>query len=182
MIKKGPDHLCEQDDLSSIRPMKEFSHLNESGKANMVDVSSKSETKRLAVAQARVVLSPEVMQKVRQQAIAKGDLLATARIAGIQAAKQCSQLIPLCHPLPLSKVSIEIDEFNDADKTGIEITVSCITVGKTGVEMEALTGASVAALTIYDMCKALDKSIVIESIKLLSKQGGKSGDWERAGD
>ena len=148
----------------------------------MVDVSAKSETQRLAVAQAEVVLSPELMTKVREQTIAKGDLLATARIAGIQAAKQCSQLIPLCHPLPLSKVTIDIVEFNRDEKTGLQIITSCKTVGKTGVEMEALTGASVAALTIYDMCKAVDKSIVIQSIKLLSKQGGKSGNWERGDD
>lgn len=179
------DRLCAYSDFSSIRPMNEFSHLNESGQANMVDVSAKNETERLAVAQAKVVLSPEVMHKIRQQSIAKGDLLATARIAGIQAAKQCSQLIPLCHPLPLSKVTIDIEEFSEPEpskKGGLKITAACKTVGKTGVEMEALTGASIAALTIYDMCKALDKSIVIESIKLLSKQGGKSGDWERKGD
>ncbi len=148
----------------------------------MVDVSAKNETERLAVAQAEVVLSPELMSKVRAQTIAKGDLLATARIAGIQAAKQCSQLIPLCHPLPLSKVTIDIDEFNRDEQTGLQIISSCKTVGKTGVEMEALTGASVAALTVYDMCKAVDKGIVIQSIKLLSKHGGKSGKWERGDD
>lgn len=159
--------------------MNEFSHLNRSGEANMVDISAKADTARLAIARSKVVLSDEVLSAVREQSVAKGDLLATARIAGIQAAKRCSELIPLCHPLPLSKVSIDIVEYTDASKSGLEITASCKTTGKTGVEMEALTAASVAALTIYDMCKALDKGIVIESVQLLEKQGGKSGHWVR---
>lgn len=145
----------------------------------MVDVSGKAETARTAIAQARVVLGADVLQQVQQQTIAKGDLLATARIAGIQAAKKCSDIIPLCHPLPLHKVTIEFDEFSEAGSVGIQVVALCKTAGKTGVEMEALTAASVAALTIYDMCKALDKGIVIESIKLLEKSGGKSGDWKR---
>ena len=126
-----------------------------------------------------MVLGSTVLERVREQSIAKGDLLATARIAGIQAAKKCSDLIPLCHPLPLSKVSIDIEEFSDGEKMGLEIKASCVTTGKTGVEMEALTAASVAALTIYDMCKALDKGIIIEAVQLLEKQGGKSGHWVR---
>ena len=146
----------------------------------MVDVSEKADTSRLAVAQARIVLGADVLQRIREQSIAKGDLLATARIAGIQGAKKCSDLIPLCHPLPLSKVTIEINEFTDSDKTGLEVVASCKTTGKNGVEMEALTAASVSALTIYDMCKALDKGIVIESVQLLEKQGGKSGSWVRS--
>ena len=146
----------------------------------MVDVSEKPDTSRLAVAQARIVLGADVLQRIREQSIAKGDLLATARIAGIQGAKKCSDLIPLCHPLPLSKVTIEINEFTDTNKTGLEVVASCKTTGKTGVEMEALTAASVSALTIYDMCKALDKGIVIESVQLLEKQGGKSGSWVRS--
>ena len=146
----------------------------------MVDVSEKPDTSRLAVAQARIVLGVDVLQRIREQSIAKGDLLATARIAGIQGAKKCSDLIPLCHPLPLSKVTIEINEFTDTNKTGLEVIASCKTTGKTGVEMEALTAASVSALTIYDMCKALDKGIVIESVQLLEKQGGKSGSWVRS--
>ena len=159
--------------------MKDFSHLNESGQANMVDVSEKVDSARLAIAQARIVLSQSVLDKVREQTIAKGDLIATARIAGIQAAKKCSDLIPLCHPLPLSKVTIEIEEFTNDQHSGLEIKALCKTTGKTGVEMEALTAASVAALTIYDMCKALDKGIVIEQVMLLEKQGGKSGGWLR---
>ena len=159
--------------------MSNFSHLNESGQANMVDVSDKSETARLAIAQARVILSSSVLQKVREQSIAKGDLISTARIAGIQAAKKCADLIPLCHPLPLTKVTIEIDEFTETEKVGLDIRALCKTTGKTGVEMEALTAATVTALTIYDMCKALDKGIVIEQVQLLEKNGGKSGRWLR---
>jgi cyclic pyranopterin phosphate synthase len=161
------------------RSSTKFSHLNTSGEANMVDVSDKPDTTRVAIAQSKVKLSIEVLSRVREQSIAKGDLLATARIAGIQAAKKCSDLIPLCHPLPLSKATVDIDEYADANGQGLLITASCTTSGKTGVEMEALTAASVAALTIYDMCKALDKGIVIESIMLLEKQGGKSGNWVR---
>lgn len=159
--------------------MNDFSHLNESGQANMVDVSGKPDSTRSAIACARVLLNQEVLGKVREQTIAKGDLIATARIAGIQGAKKCSDLIPLCHPLPLSKVTIEIEEFVDGKQSGLKITALCKTTGKTGVEMEALTAASVAALTIYDMCKALDKGIVIETVQLLEKQGGKSGTWSR---
>lgn len=156
-----------------------FTHLNQSGEANMVDVSNKPDTTRVAIAQSRVLLNGDVLDKIREQSIAKGDLLATARIAGIQAAKKCSDLIPLCHPLPLSKATVDINEFNDGETQGLLIQTSCTTTAKTGVEMEALTAASVAALTIYDMCKALDKGIVIESTKLLEKRGGKSGDWKR---
>ena len=159
--------------------MNNFSHLNASGQANMVDVSDKKDSDRLAIAQARILLSQDVLIKVREQTVAKGDLIATARIAGIQAAKKCSDLIPLCHPLPLSKVTIEIDEFVDGAQAGLDIKALCKTTGKTGVEMEALTAASVAALTVYDMCKALDKGIVIERVQLFEKQGGKSGNWLR---
>jgi len=158
---------------------KNFTHLNASGEANMVDVSQKPDTTRVALAQSRVSLSRDVLTKIREQSIAKGDLLATARIAGIQAAKKCSDLIPLCHPLPLSKVTVDIEDYIEGEEQGLKIIASCATTGKTGVEMEALTAASVAALTIYDMCKALDKGIVIESLMLLEKQGGKSGNWVR---
>lgn len=159
--------------------MQKFTHLNASGEANMVDVAGKKSTDRLAVAQAVVLLGESIMQQVRDQSIAKGDLLATARIAGIQAAKRCAELIPLCHPLPLNKVSIDIQQYQAESKTGLRVIAVCSTNGKTGVEMEALTAASVAALTIYDMCKALDKGIVIEAVQLLEKQGGKSGEWRR---
>lgn len=143
----------------------------------MVDVSAKSDTIRTATAYARVTCSAEVIQQLKGDGSVgknpKGEVFATARIAGIQAAKQCAQLIPLCHPLPLHKVSIEIDIIDDA----IEIHGVCKTTGKTGIEMEALTAVSLSALTIYDMCKAVDKGMVIGDIKLLEKTGGKSGDW-----
>lgn len=145
----------------------------------MVDVSAKSDTVREATASARVVFSPSVLDKVLNQGLKKGDLFATARIAGIQAAKRCSELIPLCHSLPLSKVSIEI---SPSEGSAILVVAICKTTGKTGVEMEALTAAAISALTIYDMCKALDKGIVIEQVKLLNKMGGKSGDWVRSND
>lgn len=159
--------------------MTEFSHLNTAGEANMVDVSDKKDSLRVAVAQAKIQLSDHVLQRISEQSIAKGDLMATARIAGIQAAKKCSDLIPLCHPLPLSKATVDIQPVSNQTFQGLQILASCTTTGKTGVEMEALTAASVAALTIYDMCKALDKSIIIESVMLLEKTGGKSGSWLR---
>ena len=158
----------------------EFSHLNSAGEANMVDVTEKADTARSATAEAIVILSPHVLEKVLQQGISKGDLFATARIAGIQGAKKCADLIPLCHPLPLSKVSIDIEPFETPHKAGLKIVATCKTTGKTGVEMEALTAASVASLTVYDMCKALDKGIVIERVQLLEKYGGKSGPWLRS--
>ena len=158
--------------------MNDFTHLNKSGEVHMVDVSAKAITKRLASAQAIVQLSEEIIERIVVGDVAKGDLLAVARVAGIQAAKKCSDLIPLCHPLPLNKASIELDIFDSY----IKITSTCVTHGQTGVEMEALTAASVAALTIYDMCKSMDKGIVIEELKLLEKSGGKSGDWSCSDD
>lgn len=140
----------------------------------MVDVSEKSDTSRTAVAESRVRINNDVLRSLQSNENPKGDVFATARIAGIQAAKKCSDLIPLCHPLPLSKVSIEIEVIDQ----GFRVQATCKTTGKTGVEMEALTAASVAALTIYDMCKAVDKGILIESTRLLEKTGGKSGDWK----
>lgn len=140
----------------------------------MVDVSDKSQTKRVAVAQAQLTMKAETLKLIIEGGLPKGDVLATARIAGIQAAKKTSDLIPLCHPLMLTKVSIDI---NILSETQIVIFCECALTGKTGVEMEALTGASVAALTLYDMCKAVDKGIVIENLALVEKSGGKSGDW-----
>lgn len=157
-----------------------FTHLDQHGQARMVDVSDKGETQRTAVAEAKVKLGRDIIAKVRNQTIAKGDLLATARIAGIQASKKCSELIPLCHPLPLHKVTIDFEIYEDESQAGLLIRSLCKTVGKTGVEMEALTAVSVAALTVYDMCKALDKGVVIECVRLLEKSGGKSGNWKSA--
>lgn len=142
----------------------------------MVDVSAKADSTRTAIAEANVVFHQDVQRALRNNP--KGDVFATARIAGIQAAKKCSELIPLCHPLPLSKIEIAIAEH----ESGVRIVAECKTTGKTGVEMEALTAASIAALTIYDMCKAVDKGILIENTRLLQKTGGKSGNWLATND
>lgn len=149
-----------------------LTHLDSQGRANMVDVSDKAQTVREAVAEALVRMRPETLQMIAQGDHPKGDVFAVARIAGIQAAKKTSDLIPLCHPLMLTSVKVELTpEGADA----VRITARCKLTGQTGVEMEALTAASVAALTIYDMCKAVDRGMVIESVRLLEKVGGKSG-------
>lgn len=153
--------------------MADLTHLGADGAAHMVDVSAKADTAREAVAEGRITMSAEALQAVRAGNIKKGDVLGTARIAGIMAAKKTSELIPLCHPLMLSKIAIEFD-FEDH---GIRAEARVRLNGPTGVEMEALTAVSVALLTLYDMAKALDKSMVISGIRLLSKTGGKSGDW-----
>lgn len=155
--------------------MTKLSHLNEYGEASMVDVSEKDITQREARARARVLMRPETMELISAGEIAKGDVFAVARVAGIQASKRCSDLIPLCHPLSLSKVSIDFEKLED----DLVIETYCSLVGRTGVEMEALTAASVAALTVYDMCKSVDRGIMIKDICLVSKKGGKSGTWER---
>jgi len=151
-----------------------LSHFDETGRARMVDVSGKSVTRRQAVASAFVEISPAVLAAL--PANPKGNPLEVARFAGIQAAKQTSSLIPMCHPLPLSFVDVAAE----VTSAGVQIYATVATTGPTGVEMEALTAASVAALTVYDMTKALDKSIVIRSIQLESKSGGKSGDYQRS--
>ena len=153
--------------------MTQLTHLNRQGEAHMVDISAKQDTSRLALAQSIVLLTPQIVAAITDKTLPKGDLFATVRIAAIQAAKKCSDLIPLCHPLPLSEVTVDIA----LDKTQLVITAECKTTGKTGVEMEALTAASVGALTAYDMCKGIDKGMVISEVKLLKKTGGKSGDW-----
>lgn len=153
--------------------MKKLSHYDDAGRASMVDVSAKSETKRTARAHAFVKMAPSVLKALPKNP--KGDPLEVARVAGIMAAKKTSELIPMCHPLPLSKVDIGIK----IKQRGIEIESMAITTAQTGVEMEALTAASVAALTIYDMTKALDKGIEIQDLYLLEKTGGKSGNYKR---
>jgi cyclic pyranopterin phosphate synthase len=153
--------------------MADLTHLGADGAAHMVDVSAKVDTAREAVAEGRITMSAEALDAVRAGNIKKGDVLGTARIAGIMAAKKTSELIPLCHPLMLSKIAIAF-EFEDH---GIRAEARVRLNGPTGVEMEALTAVSVALLTLYDMAKALDKSMVISDIRLLSKTGGKSGDW-----
>ena len=156
--------------------MTKLSHLDDAGNAAMVDISAKDTTVREAVAEGRITLSAEALAAVRAGAVKKGDVLATARIAGIMAAKKTSDLIPLCHPLALSKVAVDF-EFEDG---GIRVVTLARLSGQTGVEMEALTAATVALLTIYDMAKALDKAMRISDVRLLSKSGGKSGDWHAA--
>ncbi len=156
--------------------MSRLTHLDEQGNANMVDVSEKAVTTREATARAEVKMLPETLKLITEGGHKKGDVLAVARIAGIQAAKQTSNLIPLCHPLMLSKVTVELTP--QAETNSVVILATCKLAGQTGVEMEALTAASVAALTIYDMCKAVDKGMVISEVKLLEKKGGKSGHWQ----
>ena len=152
-----------------------LTHLDSQGRANMVDVSDKAQTVREAVAEALVRMRPETLQMIAQGDHPKGDVFAVARIAGIQAAKKTSDLIPLCHPLMLTSVKVALTpEGADA----VRITARCKLTGQTGVEMEALTAASVAALTIYDMCKAVDRGMVIEGVRLLEKVGGKSGSFK----
>lgn len=155
-----------------------LTHLDAHGHANMVDVTDKALTQREAVAEARVRMRPQTLQMIVQGGHPKGDVFAVARIAGIQAAKKTSDLIPLCHPLLLSSVKVLLQAEGD---DCVQITASCKLAGQTGVEMEALTAASVAALTIYDMCKAVDRGMVIEQVRLLEKLGGKSGHY-RHGD
>ena len=155
----------------------QLSHVQANGEAHMVDVSAKAETYREARAEARVRMLPTTLQLILEGGHHKGDVFATARIAGIMAAKKTSDLIPLCHPLALAKVEVEL-QIEEADSSVI-IQTLCRLKGQTGVEMEALTAASVAALTLYDMCKAVDKGMVIEQIALISKLGGKSGDYQR---
>ncbi|MCJ8317273.1 cyclic pyranopterin monophosphate synthase MoaC [Idiomarina sp.] len=159
--------------------MNELTHVNEQGAAHMVDVADKATTTRIAIAQSKVKTRSDVVELLEAAAAKKGDVIATARIAGIMAAKKCSDLIPLCHPLALTKVSIEFEL--DRDKGEVRIQSLCKVTGTTGVEMEALTAASVAALTVYDMCKAVDPAMVITDTCLLEKEGGKRGHWQRGG-
>ncbi len=153
---------------------KELSHLDANGSARMVDVSEKSDTIRTAIARGEIQMKPETLALIRAGAMKKGDVLTVAQIAGIQAAKRTSELIPLCHPLPLSHVEVEL-VLDDA-LPGVIITATVRVTGKTGVEMEALTAVSVAALTVYDMAKAVEKTMRIQNIRLIEKHGGRSGD------
>lgn len=154
-----------------------FSHLDESGQVRMVDVAHKTNTQRVAICRGQVRLGAAAFALLQQHDQGKGEVLNTARVAGILAAKRCAELIPLCHTLPLSFVGVDfaLDEATGA----VEITTTCRSDYKTGVEMEAMTACSVAALTIYDMCKAADKGIIIEQVQLMHKSGGKSGEWKR---
>jgi cyclic pyranopterin phosphate synthase len=155
--------------------MSKLTHIDAAGQAQMVDVGAKSVTERIAIAEAVVGMQPETLKLIIEGGHKKGDVFAVARIAGIQAAKKCADLIPLCHPLMLSSVNVDLEA--DTAASQVRITATCKLAGQTGVEMEALTAASVAALTIYDMCKAVDRGMVIESVRLLEKAGGKSGHY-----
>ena len=156
---------------------KTLSHFDAGGNARMVDVGAKGETERVAVANATVLMQPATLALIRDRKAAKGDVLAVAQLAGIMAAKRTPDLIPLCHPLSLSAVEVKLSL--DADRHSVEIEATCKLKGRTGVEMEALTAASVAALTVYDMCKAVDRGMVISDVKLVHKSGGKSGTFDR---
>ena len=156
-----------------------LTHLDSNGRANMVDVTAKAVTAREAVAEAKVRMRPETLQMIQQGGHPKGDVFAVARIAGIQAAKRTHELIPLCHPLLLTKVSVDIAP--DESLPGLKVTALARVSGQTGVEMEALTAAAVACLTIYDMAKAIDRGMLIGGVRLIEKSGGKSGDY-RAGE
>lgn len=157
--------------------MTEFTHFDESGRAVMVDVADKDDTRRIATARGAIHMLPETLARVVESRAAKGDVLGVARIAAIQATKRAADLIPLCHPIALTRVAVDFAPDNDASL--IVCTVTAETVGKTGVEMEALTGVSVALLTIYDMCKAVDRGMSMGEIQLVEKQGGRSGHWRR---
>ena len=150
-----------------------LTHIDADGSAHMVDVGGKAVTRRLAIATGRITMSADALTAIRDGLVKKGDVLAVARVAGIMAAKRTSDLIPLCHPLPLTKASVDFT----FEENAIRVTATAATDGKTGVEMEALTAASTALLTIYDMAKAMDRGMTISNIRLLEKAGGKSGDW-----
>ena len=175
----GESLMREKDVAAATRKLlrlPDFSHVDTQGRARMVDVSDKAETDRIAVAGARVVMKPETLARVQAGEIAKGDVLATARLAGIMAAKRTADLIPLCHPLSLTSVQVEC--VCAPVTSSVEITATCRLKGRTGVEMEALTAAGVAALTVYDMCKAIDRGMTVTDLRLLRKSGGKSGDFQ----
>lgn len=157
--------------------MSELTHFNSAGEAHMVDVGEKSVTKRIAVAEGYITMQPQTLAIILKGEAKKGDVLGVARIAGIMAAKKTADLIPLCHPLALSKVSIELTPVEGKSTVHCQATVQ--TSGQTGVEMEALTAVQITLLTIYDMCKAVDKGMTMEGVRLLEKAGGKSGHWKR---
>ncbi len=156
--------------------MNKLTHLDDQGKARMVDIGGKAESQRVAVAEGRIAMSPTALAAIRDGAVPKGDVLAAARIAGIMAAKKTAELIPLCHPLALDAVTVDFV----LEDQGVKVTASAALTGRTGVEMEALTAVSVALLTIYDMAKAIDKGMVISAVRLIEKRGGKSGHWKAA--
>ncbi len=157
--------------------MSKLTHFNQAGEAHMVDIAAKDATARRAVAAGRIVMQPDTLRLIEQGGHKKGDVLGVARVAGIMATKRTADLVPMCHPLALTHVAIEFDI--DSEASAIDCRVTCETRGQTGVEMEALTGVQVTLLTIYDMCKAVDRGMVIDGVRLLEKSGGKSGHWKR---
>jgi len=159
--------------------MSKLTHFNQAGEAHMVDIADKASTARRAIAGGRIVMLPETLALIQQGGHKKGDVLGVARVAGIMATKRTAELVPMCHPLSLTHVAIEFEV--DVEAHAIECTVTCDTTGQTGVEMEALCGVQVTLLTIYDMCKAVDRGMLIDDVRLLEKSGGKSGHWQRPG-
>lgn len=162
----------------------QLTHIDGKGDVRMVDVSAKPDTERVAVAEGFIAMNPETLALIVDGKAAKGDVLACARVAGVMAAKQTSSLIPMCHPLNITKAKVECTPVHagarEDGRVGIHVTVTCGVTGKTGIEMEALTGVSVACLTVYDMCKAVDRGMEVTDVRLLKKDGGKTGLWERA--
>jgi cyclic pyranopterin phosphate synthase len=156
-----------------------LSHVDEQGRARMVDVGDKPDTQRQAVAQGRVLMQPETLALIQERGLPKGDVLAVAQVAGVMAAKRTHELIPMCHPLLLTHIGIDFQAVpaGEGEAASVDITATVRTTGKTGVEMEALTAVAVAGLTIYDMCKAVDRGMRIEAVRLVHKSGGKSGEW-----
>ena len=163
--------------------MAELTHIDANGDVRMVDVSAKPDTERIAIAEGFIAMNPETLSLIIEGKAVKGDVLACARVAGIMATKRTSELIPMCHPLNITKAKVDCTSINEGDRddgrVGIHVTVTCGVTGKTGIEMEALTGAAIACLTVYDMCKAVDRGMEIMDVRLLKKDGGKSGLWER---
>jgi len=160
-----------------MAPRKRLTHVDEAGAARMVDVGGKAETRRTAVAECFVRMAPDTVKAIREATLAKGDALAVARVAGILAAKRTPELIPLCHPLPITSVAVEFE----VGEAGVRVEATARVTGQTGVEMEALTAAAVAGLTLIDMVKGVEKGVSLESVRLLSKTGGRSGEWRRGG-
>lgn len=164
--------------------MEKLTHIDEKGQVRMVDVGQKDDTKRIAVAEGFISMNPGTLAAIVGGTAPKGDVLACARVAGVMAAKQTSSLIPMCHPLPITKAQVECEPVHEGARedglVGIRVQAICGVTGKTGIEMEALTAASIACLTIYDMCKAMDRGMQIGEIRLLRKEGGKSGVWMRS--
>jgi cyclic pyranopterin monophosphate synthase len=165
--------------------MAELTHIDEKGEVRMVDVSQKADTERIAIAEGFISMHPETLALIVEGKAAKGDVLACARVAGVMAAKRTSDLIPMCHPLCITKAKVDCVAVSEGEredgKVGIHVTATCGVTGKTGIEMEALTAASIACLTVYDMCKAVDRGMEIMDVRLLKKDGGKTGLWLRDG-